>query len=90
MRYANEKKTVPLGIGDVTPGSVFREERSEAWFSPTRVTFDGIHYVNIGQGIQFTYFTSLHQARYEINRSIPLTGKWNPDAWEPCHKQIPA
>jgi len=26
------------------------------------------------------------KGRMEINRSIPLTGKWNPDAWEPCHK----
>lgn len=26
----------------------------------------------------------------KVNRSIPLTGKWNPDAWEPCSKTIPA
>jgi hypothetical protein len=24
----------------------------------------------------------------EINRSIPLTGKWDANAWEPCHKTL--
>ena len=25
---------------------------------------------------------------WQINRSIPLTGKWDANAWEPCHKTL--
>jgi len=31
-------------------------------------------------------FYELQQEEWLINRSIPMTGKWNPDAWEACEK----
>lgn len=36
-----------------------------------------------------TFDPALLEGRMEINRSLPLTGKWNPDAWEPCKKIKP-
>jgi len=32
-------------------------------------------------------FSCVKKAAEMINRSTPLTGKWNPDAWEACEKE---
>lgn len=82
-RYADEKKTVPLGPGDVPPGSVFRRMSWDAeWVSISQLTLGFV--VFLGNEEHRT-FTELEE-EWQINRSIPLTGKWNPDAWEPCSK----
>lgn len=87
-RYADEKKIVPLGPEDVMPCSLFRVKGkgSSGWHQMRECPqWDGL------------FFNSDVWVSYEelmrvwlINRSIPLTGKWNPDAWEPCHKEIDA
>lgn len=87
-RYADETKTVPLGPEDVPPCSVFsvKGKSSSSW-----------HQMKICPQWDSVFFGSDISVSYEelmrdwfINRSIPLTGKWNPDAWEPCHKEIDA
>ena len=85
-RYAEpQTKTVPLGPEDVPPGSVFRrKEESGDYIVPTSVYVGGIY----GHDeIVFRHTWAYLMSEYQINRSLPLTGKWNPDAWEPCHKK---
>jgi len=81
-RYADEKKTVPLGPEDVPPGSVFRsnDQPTTTFWTVTQVWEDGFYL----RGDSMPWDTA--RERMQINRSIPLTGKWNPDAWEPCSK----
>lgn len=86
-RYADEKKTVPLGPEDVPPGSVFRRksrrDQSDHWISAAAVSSKAVIV-----GYRSTTYSAIKD-ELEINRSTPLTGKWNPNAWEPCHKTIP-
>jgi hypothetical protein len=87
-RYADEKpspKMVPLGPDDVLPGSVFRakiEQPIIAWWAPRLVDKDGF---TINQ--THWKWTDKEMKGFEINRSIPLTGKWDANAWEPCEKE---
>lgn len=85
-RYADadEKKTVPLEPEDVPPGSVFRSKDQPAtqFWTVTQV-WDGGFYLR-GDNVEW----DVAMQRMEINRSIPLTGKWDASAWEPCSKQI--
>lgn len=87
--YADEKKTVPLGPEDVPPGSVLLSSTAECngmrWTSATCSKNEGIE-INGRSCIPWVELMS----HWQINRSIPLTGKWNPDAWEPCSKEIDA
>lgn len=85
-RYADEKKTVPLGPEDVPPCCAFRlQNESSDYIMPTSVYAGGVY----GHDeIVFRHTWEYLKEHYQINRSIPLTGKWNPDAWEPCHKLI--
>jgi hypothetical protein len=82
-----QTKDVELGPKDFPPCSALK--------GPS----DGIHeyalvcgvgnrgvLLNDGRVITFNHLKS----GWKINRSLPLTGKWNPDAWEPCHKTLPA
>lgn len=91
-RYADKKKTVPLGPEDVPPGSAFRIKSSNTgphgYCIPVSVDFDGCDFPSRG-GIGALVDWEALAEEWQINRSIPLTGKWNPDAWEPCHKIIP-
>ena len=82
-----EPEYINLGPEDVPPGSVFRCEEDCGWIAPTHVLINGIKHQDTGCGVTFTYYYSLNNARYKINRSIPITGKWDATAWEPCHKQ---
>lgn len=85
-RYADEpKKTVPLGPEDVPPGSVFRgnDWPATSYRCPFELTERGVAW----NTQSLSEWNVLH-GRFEINRSIPLTGKWNADAWEPCSKEV--
>ena len=87
-RYADEKKTVPLGPEDVHPCSVFRikGKGSSGWHQMKMCPqWDGLVFTS---KISVTYEELMRD--WLINRSIPLTGKWNPDAWEHCHKEVDA
>lgn len=86
-RYAEpQTKTVPLGPEDVPPGSVFRskDQPTTTFWTVAQVWEDGFYL----RGDSMPWGTA--RERMQINRSIPLTGKWNPDAWELCSKTIPA
>jgi hypothetical protein len=89
-RYADEKKTVPLGPEDVPPGSVFRYSDSDdkaAWQEPHEIDYEGAAFHNGGGSVMWKKWDYLAKD-FQINRSIPLTGKWDASAWEPCSKQI--
>ena len=82
LRYAEpETKTIPLGPEDVPPGSVFHPAywTGAPWIIASKVCINDL----IVDGKTYTWSMLL---TWKINRSIPLTGKWNPNSWEPCHK----
>ncbi len=83
-RYADAEKKpkVPLGPEDVPPGSALRHR-------DFRRPWSIVLWIDSEEGMSTeTDLYSWEEAQYllEINRSIPLTGKWNPNAWEPCEK----
>lgn len=85
-RYAEpQTKTVPLGPEDVPPGSVFRskDQPTTAFWTVSQVWEDGFYL----RGDSMPWDTA--RERMQINRSLSK-GQWNPDAWEPCSKTIPA
>lgn len=92
-RYADETKTVPLGPENVPPGSVFRgageakDSSDKGWCLITSCSKTGIRYWRNSDRdpVELTW-ESLRSLDSQINRSIPLTGRWDPSAWEPCHK----
>lgn len=82
-RIKPEQQKVPLGPSDVPPGTVLRKsEWLSAWQSIFGAYDRGVSFN--GALWEWNDIIDTHQ----INRSIPLTGKWNPEAWEPCYKLI--
>ena len=79
-------RTVELGPEDVPPGSVFRgpADRGGEWAFVLSINKLGMMFPDS----MFISFQHIKTEDWQINRSIPLTGRWNPDAWEPCHKTI--
>jgi hypothetical protein len=94
-RYAElQTKTVPLGPEDVPPGSVFRgageakDPDNKDWCLLTSCSRTGIRYWRQSDSDpEPISWLTLKTNGAQINRSLSLTGKWNPDAWEPCHKK---
>ena len=91
-RYAEpQTKTVPLGREDVTPLTRLRVkvrgENHTAWITPLSAAEDGVVIATPRQVVKVSWESLL--ADYERNESL-ATGRWNPDAWEPCSKTIPA
>ena len=80
-------KTVPLGPEDVLPGSVLQKHGDGTYYTPLCVSTpdDGV-YLHDTQPFKESYKALSED--WQINRSIPLTGKWDPTAWEPCHKTL--
>ncbi len=81
---------VPLGPEDVPPGSVFRwidQKHSflAVWYSVAYVLKDNV--------CLFSEHREAHPAwktlkdDWEINRSLPETGKWDSSDWKPCWKE---
>ncbi len=88
-RVKPEPKFVKLGRDDVPPSSQFRliAPCNTPWVTPFSVTHSGV-YFPCDEGSPATLRTWEHlKEKAEINRSIPLTGKWDANAWEPCHKE---
>lgn len=83
----DEKKTVPFDISDVPPCSVL-SLNPPRWFDIYGVCKDGIYVLDDEPLVETLWKWDYLLEKVKINRSIPLTGKWNPDAWEPCHKSI--
>lgn len=80
---------VPLGPEDVMPGSILRGESwtgkwAKCWCQILEVTPKEVHINRMSVGILYKHL----MYDYLINRSIPLTGKWDVSAWEPCYKMI--
>ena len=84
--HADEKKTVPQSSTFFFPGTVIRfPDATDLWGAVTAINQDGLVV-----GDTYQSYQELADSKAMANRSIPLTGKWNPDAWEPCSKTIPA
>ncbi len=85
-RYADAEKKPkkPLGPEDVPPGSVVRgpADGTEVWAAVITVVSRGI---SITDGRCISY-KPLKEDGWIINRSIPMTGKWDANAWEACEK----
>lgn len=82
-RYADEKKVVPLDKDDILPCSVITG-KDGGWVMVTGVGDDGVTVDARDEPVSFEELAE--HAR--INRSIPSTGKWDPDAWEVCNKEV--
>jgi hypothetical protein len=91
-RIKPEPRKVPLGPDDVMPGSVIDTERGIGWVSISSVVVEGINMPTESNDVMlFTWEEIMENDThgiFQINRSIPLTGKWDKDAWEPCYKFI--
>jgi hypothetical protein len=83
-------REVPLGPRDVPLGSILRalSWALHEWRSIDHVYSNG---ALLGNCPCTQEWVELMQ-KYEINRSIPLTGKWDAAAWEKCSKmeEVPA
>jgi hypothetical protein len=81
-------KQVPLEPEDVPPGSWLKLGNGpSALFAIAEV-----RYASVVVGAYEPACKSYRQLYdgFQINRSIPLTGKWDANAWEPCSKGAPA
>jgi hypothetical protein len=87
LKWREKKPKVPLGPEDVPPGSVgtFYNKKFTETF-PLTVSTKGVWFINPSNGNTEFRDWFMFKSDCKINRSIPLTGKWNPDAWEPCEK----
>lgn len=86
LKWREKRPKQPLRPEDVPPFSAIRrkpeQDNGQQWH------WRCVSYVH-GIGVQCAnrgYEWGELQKDYQINRSIPMTGKWNPDAWEPCEK----
>jgi len=81
-RVKPKPKLVPLGPEDVPLFSGLRyiDQPSNEYGVTAKVAGEIKSYV-------MTWDFAALMGRMEINRSIPLTGKWDANAWEPCHKE---
>ena len=61
-------------------------ENHTSWITPLSATEDGVVIATPRQVVKVSWESLL--ADYERNES--LATEWNPDAWEPCSKTIPA
>jgi hypothetical protein len=87
-RYVETTKQVPLGPEDVPPGSWLKFANGpSALFAITEVRYASV-VVGAYEPVCKSY-RELYDG-FQINRSIPLTGKWDANAWEPCSKEVPA
>lgn len=79
---------VDLEPGDVPPGSVFQKHNDGSYYTPTLVSTssDGVYF---GDSVTFQITYNDLANEWQINRSLPLTGKWDATAWEPCKKLKP-
>lgn len=85
-------KEVELGPEDVPPATVLRgagEVCSQGWCAITSCSETGIRIWRQSEssGHEITW-QRLRESDSQINRSIPLTGKWDANAWEPCSKAV--
>lgn len=85
-------KTVLLGPEDVPPFSLLRLKGYNNpwnWLSIEAVDPGfGIRVVSKDANASHKWIGWDNLDDHQINRSIPLTGKWDATAWEPCSKEV--
>ncbi len=59
-----------------------RKGETETWHWRTVSYVDAVKVTCGNRGYEWDELAS----DYERNESLPLTGRWNSAAWEPCHK----
>jgi len=81
-RIKPEPRKVPLGPDDVMPGCVISLDREHlaAVIATSAYSLSTLDTTRT--------WKRLMEDNLQINRSVPLTGKWDKDAWEPCYKLI--
>jgi hypothetical protein len=84
-RIKPEQQKVPFQPSDVLPFCVFRFKGFNDLLTPFCVKDERVYFFSDTSHC-WGYEWLMRNA--EINRSIPLTGKWNPEAWEFCYKLI--
>lgn len=87
LKWRKQEPKKKLEPDDVPPGSVFRtinEVSRTHWIMCAFVMDRSVELLQTASSFNVTF----HELRksWQINRSIPLTGKWNPDAWEACER----
>lgn len=83
LKWREPKPKQPLGPEDVKPFTVIRRKgEAQAWHWRTVSYVDAVKVTCGNRGYGWDELAS----DYERNESLPLTGKWNPDAWKPCEK----
>lgn len=85
LKWREKKPKVPLGPEDVPPGSVFcvKDRMPGTWHGVLGVYASTVH---LDTNRNTYSFYELQQEEWLINRSIPMTGKWDANAWEACEK----
>jgi len=83
FRIKPEPVMIPLGPDDCPPGSVFR---GVGWSSGMYRNVWEVCETGVAWTKDILTDWNLLQDNYEINRSIPKTGKWDKDAWVSCSK----
>lgn len=87
LRIKPEPRIVDLGPEDVTPYTRFRSTRQgnprhTVWVTPVAVNTTGVCMGSISHTVRWAALRD-----YERNDSL-ASGKWDPNAWEPCHKTV--
>ena len=87
-RVKPEPALVPLGPDDVPPFSAIRWSGWETteWALVLRVTNETVYFSDRRAGS--ATLNDLRAGNVKINRSIPLTGKWDAEAWTACFKEV--
>ena len=86
LKWRKQEPKKKLEPEDVPPGSALRSPSWEYGGHVTPNVFLGVVcWANTSGNVHLSY-EQLMKDGWQINRSIPVTGKWNPDAWEACEK----
>ncbi len=80
----DQSSQVPLALEDVKPGSALRSAEGH-WFVAAYATTEGVA-VSTQLETRFIVWENLMNEGWQINTSIPDTGRWDATAWRPCSK----
>jgi hypothetical protein len=86
-RVKPEPRYVALEPRDVPPGSVFRNN-NDGWNTAIAVTPTGVTLLSQSNTAEDYTLDELRSGSCQINRSIPLTGRWDATAWSRCEKEV--
>jgi len=94
IRLKPALKQVPLGPEDVPPGSVLNVKADDFGYrTPVLVAREGVVVASMraddeNSAVNARTWWELMAEGWQINTSIPLTGKWDPNAWTACFKTV--